>query len=38
MSNKNEFLNKLLDNFKNEWEEFLLNGNKGEMIWQIMKC
>lgn len=30
--NKNEFLNKLLDNFKNEWEEFLLNGNKGEMI------
>lgn len=30
--NKNEFLNKLLDNFKNDWEDFLLNGNKGEMI------
>ena len=29
---KNEFLNKLLDNFKNDWEDFLLNGNKGEMI------
>lgn len=31
-TDKNEFLNKLLDNFKNDWEEFLLNGNKGEMI------
>lgn len=30
--NKTEFLNKLLDNFKNDWEDFLLNGNKGEMI------
>lgn len=30
--NKNEFLNNLLDNFKNDWEDFLLNGNKGEMI------
>ncbi len=29
---KDEFLNKLLDNFKNDWEDFLLNGNKGEMI------
>ena len=29
---KNEFLNKLLDNFKNDWEDFLVNGNKGEMI------
>lgn len=30
--NKDEFLNKLLDNFKNDWEDFLAYGNKGEMI------
>ena len=29
---KEEFLDKLLNNFKNDWEDFLLNGNKGEMV------
>ncbi len=31
-TDKNVFLNKLLNNFKNDWEDFLINGNKGEMI------
>ncbi len=29
---KNEFLNKFLDNFKKDYEEFLINGIKGEIL------
>lgn len=30
--NKNEFLDKFLDNFKNDYEDFLINGIKGEIL------
>lgn len=29
---RDEFLEKLADNFEKDWEDFLTNGNKGEMI------
>ena len=29
---KNEFLNKFLDNFKSDYEDFLINGIKGEIL------
>ncbi len=30
--NKDEFINKFLDNFKNNYEDFLVNGIKGEIL------
>lgn len=29
---KKEFLNKFLENFKNSWEDFLINGIKGDIL------
>ena len=30
---KQEFLDKFLSNFENEYNDFLINGIKGEVLW-----